>query len=199
MCKKLLKHFKKNNSLFSFPHSPYSSFPLLRERVPEGRERSRGLGGEVDFSKIDIKAGKMTFDQRIQLGKIFQEQGREFETLCKVFQCLHNYTPKVDDIKNLLPYYYEIIEGLTHWLQAESTLLQNEPTSEEISAGIKELSEKIGEFGTIKSLAKNYSKDPDDILAWEYGKVFGILYTDLEEYKYQKRYNKILERKYHRK
>lgn len=174
-----------------------NKFKLCRKRTerPEKKVENKKL----PFEKIDVRAGKITFDQRIQLGKIFQEQGREFDMFCKVFQCLHGYTPKVHETKNLLPYYYDIIEGVTHWLQAENTMLQNEPSSEEVSAGIKELSEKIGEFGTIKSLAKNYSKDPDDILAWEYGKVFGILYTDLEEYNYQKRYNKVVERKYRNK
>ena len=40
----------------------------------------------------------------------------------------------------------------------------------------------------IKALAKAYGKDPDEILRWQYGKVFGILYTDLEERKFEKKY-----------
>ena len=32
--------------------------------------------------------------------------------------------------------------------------------------------------------------DPDEILEWDYAKVFGILYTDLEERKYETKLNK---------
>ena len=43
-------------------------------------------------------------------------------------------------------------------------------------------------MSTIKALAKAYGKDPDEILQWQYAKVFGILYTDLEERKFEKKY-----------
>ncbi len=147
-------------------------------------------------NKIDIRAGKMTFGQRIELGKIFQSEESEVSKFELVFECLHEYRPDVKDYKKLFGYFEEIIEGVRFWIEHETALLKYEPTSEELSAGVKELSQRIGEFGTIKALAKNYSKDPDEILAWEYAKVFGILYTDLEESKYQRRYNKIMERKY---
>lgn len=151
---------------------------------------------EILLSKIDIKAGKMTFGQRIELGKIFQSDDSDAEKFEKVFICLHEYKPCVQDYEILVPYFKEIIEGITFWIEQETTLLKYEPSAEEISAGINELSSKIGNYGTIKALAKNYSKDPDEVLRWEYGKVFGILYTDLEEYKYQKRFSKVVERKY---
>lgn len=156
------------------------------------------------LSKLDIKAGKFTYNQRIELGKIFEAKSGDFETFFKVFECLHGFTPdikpkteaEIDKLKHLVNYYNEIVEGLQYWINAENTLLKCEPSPEEISAGVKQLTQKIGEYGTIKALAKNYSKDPDEILGWEYGKVFGILYTDLEEHKYQKRYYKVLERRY---
>ncbi|MCD7972479.1 MAG: hypothetical protein LUG18_07400 [Candidatus Azobacteroides sp.] len=151
---------------------------------------------KLPFEKIDVKGGDLTFGQRINLGKILEADGREWEKFMAVFECLHHHKPEIEEYKLLYPYFIEIIEGIRHWLEQESSLLFYEPSAEEISAGIKDFSAKVGEFGTIKTLAKNYAKDPDEILEWKYGKVFGILYTDLEEHKFQKRYQKILEKKY---
>ncbi|GHT33976.1 hypothetical protein FACS189434_09350 [Bacteroidia bacterium] len=153
--------------------------------------------GQILKNKIDIKGGKLLFEQRIDLGKIFQDtETAEIDKFDAVFKCLHGYKPAMLDYKKLLPYFFEIVESLRFWIETENEMLKYEPTNEELQAGIKELAAKIGEFGTIKSLAKNYATDPDTVLRWEYGKVFGILYTDLEEYKFQKKYNKIIENKY---
>ena len=148
------------------------------------------------MSKIDVKVGKLTFGQRIELGKIMSEDIDEEQKFLKTFKCLYNYEAKPIFYKSLLSDFEEIIEGLKFWMIQESTLLKYEPTPEELKAGIKELSIRTGEMGTIKALAKAYSCDPDNVLKWEYGKVFGILFTDLEEYKYQVKYNKVVESKY---
>lgn len=138
----------------------------------------------------------MTFGQRIELGEIFESSSDEVIKFEKVFVCLHEYKPKPTEYIKLIDYFNEIVSGIMFWIEQESTLLKYEPSQEELAAGVKDLSAKIGEFGTIKALAKAYGQDPDDILKWNYGKVFGILYTDLEEHKFQKAYNKVLERKH---
>lgn len=145
-------------------------------------------------SKIDIKAGDMTFGQRMELGKILSSSDHEIIKLEKVFMCLHEFQPKPKDYASLMDYYALIIEGMRHWMEVESIMLKYEPTPEEKRAGIKELTEKIEAFGTIKSLAKSYSQDPDVVLLWKYSKVFGILYSDLEEYKYRARYQKVIDK-----
>ncbi|OJV40842.1 MAG: hypothetical protein BGO29_14840 [Bacteroidales bacterium 36-12] len=150
------------------------------------------------MSEIDIKSGKITFGQRIELGKIFQGDDTEIVKFEKVFLCMHDFKPAMTEYTKLTDYFNRIIRGITYWIEQEQTLLKYDPSPEELNAGIKDLSDKIGEFGTIKALAKNYGKDPDEVLKWEYGKVFGILYSDLEEYKYQQRFNKVLEQKYKR-
>lgn len=148
-----------------------------------------------DLEKIDIKSGKMTFSQRIDLGNIFSSDASEIDKFEKVFMCLHNFKPEPSDYEYLIEYLNEIIQGIKFWIEKETTLLNYDPTAEELRAGVRELSKNVGEFGTIKALAKAYSKDPDEILQWNYGKVFGILYTDLEEYKFQLRYQKVIEAK----
>ena len=152
----------------------------------------------IILSKIDIKAGNMTFGQRIELGKVLASEGNEVEKFKKVFVCLHSFTPKEKEYLSLVDYFKEIVIGLKFWIDTEATMLAYEPTPEEKRAGVKELALKIGEFGTIKALAKAYSTDPDEILLWKYAKVFGILYTDLEESKFQTRYNKVIEDKFKR-
>lgn len=150
---------------------------------------------QITLSKIDVKAGNMTFTQRIELGKIFQEESSEITKFEKTFQCLYNYTPKIRDYKKLLNHFEEIIEGLKFWIESER-LLKYEPTPEEIRAGIKELSNKIGEFGIIIELARDFGKDIDEIGNYKYNKIFAILLSDLEKFKYRQRLNKALEQKH---
>lgn len=146
----------------------------------------------MKIQEIDIKGGEMTFGQRIELGKIFTDKElSEIEKFEKTFECLHKQTPEPKDYSKLVKYFNDILIGLAFWVQQESILLKHNPTAKEIRAGVKDLSAKTGDFGTVKALAKNYNQDPDTILEWKYGKVFGILYTDLEEYKYQLRYSEL--------
>lgn len=161
------------------------------------------------LKRIDIKGGKLTYGQRIDLGELLASQKTEVEKFKETFHILHDKKDKsgkvvkalhIDftnshEMKMYVSYFKQIIEGLQFWFEKEKKLLDYKPEPEEVRAGIKELSEKIGFFGTIKTLARNYSQDPDDILKWEYGKVFGILYTDFEEYKYQKKLHKQYEQK----
>ena len=148
------------------------------------------------MKEIDVKTGEMTFGQRIELGQIFAGESSEVEKFEKTFLCLHNFKPRWYNRKKLMGYFTRIVEGIVFWSEQEATLLKYEPTPEEVRAGVTQYTSKIGELGTIKALAKTYGQNPDDILLWKYGKVFGILYTDLEEHKYQMRLNKVIEAKY---
>ncbi len=150
---------------------------------------------KVLSSKIDIKAGDMTFGQRIELGKIFSGKDDELLKFEKTFNCLHNFQPKLTEFKRLVPYFEEIVEGLKHWSTTEAKMLKYIPTPEEKQAGIMDLSKKIGEMGTVKAIAKTYAMDPDVVLGWNYSKVFGILYTDLEESKFNRKYQKVISNK----
>jgi hypothetical protein len=156
-------------------------------------------GGQGRLSKIDIRAGDLTYEHRIDLGDLFASEQTDAEKFSGTFRILHKVEADFSDgewMKEHLDYYREIIEGLQFWFDKEKELLDYNPEPEEIRAGIRELSAKIGPYGTIKAIAKNYARDPDEILKWKYGKVFGILYTDLEEFKYSQRLNKQYERKY---
>ena len=149
------------------------------------------------LERIDIKGGKLTYGQRIDLGELFASDQSETDKFKETFRILHDVIPDFSNVKEMKfysEYFAEIIDRLQFWFEKEK-LLKYDPEPEEIRAGIKDLSEKIGYFGTIKALAKNYGQDPDDILKWEYGKVFGILYTDLEEFKYSKKLHKQYEKK----
>ncbi len=155
------------------------------------------------MNKIDVKGGQMTYGQRIELGKICDKYGKmeKFSNrkfIKELYFCLHNEMPTITPltIKELLNYTKEIVEGISFWVEKEQKLLKYNPTPEELRAGIKDLSEKVGDFGTIKALAKTYAQDPDAILDWKYAKVFGLLYTDLEEHKFTMKLNKIASEKY---
>ena len=153
------------------------------------------------LNKIDIAAGKMTYSQRIELGKILISDCSTFDKLIQSIKCLHDFDVQIlpGNAQFYGDYFEEICEGILSWVEKEQKLLTYKPTPEELKAGIKELSEKVGDFGTIKALAKAYHKDPDEILSWEYGKVFGILYTDMEEFRFSQRYEKVIKDKYKQK
>ena len=146
---------------------------------------------------VDIKGGKLTFAQRIELGEIFGDgELPEAEKLERAIKCICGKKPTPKQYGQYLHKFKVIVEGLQYWCEAEAKMLHCEPTAEERSAGIEEYSKNIGVFGTVKAIAKTFRQDPDTVLQWEYGKVFSILYTDLEDYKYQRRLNKVIERKY---
>lgn len=131
-----------------------------------------------------------TYGQRIAVGKCFEKSQNDLEIFKTVFKELHDITPELKDIAELTPYFQRIADGLKYWLDAESKMLVREPSHEEKMAGVKELYEKIGEYGTLTTLSEKYSKDPDEILNWKYSKVFGILYTDLQKSLYSERLQK---------
>ena len=146
---------------------------------------------------VDIKGGKLTFAQRIELGEIFGNgELSEAEKFERAIKCICGKKPTPKQYGQYVNNFRAIVEGLQYWCEAEARMLHSEPTAEERSAGIEEYSKSIGVFGTVKAIAKTFGQDPDDVLQWEYGKVFSILYTDLEDYKYQRRLNKVIERKY---
>lgn len=143
--------------------------------------------------KIDIRGGKLTYGQRIELGEILAREGASIsEKYSTVMQCLYpdwvqTFTPE------WVAWFEEVVDGLRYWMQREATMLAYQPTAEEIAAGINNLGKKLGPMMTVMTLAEKFGKDPDEILQWEYGKVFGLLYADLEGFKYQRNYRKVIE------
>lgn len=144
--------------------------------------------------EIDIQGGDFTYAQRIELGQIFATEMEEYERYKAVFKCLHDKVPKATP--QTLDYLKRVVEGLAGWVEKENTLLNYEPTSEELKAGIKQLSEEVGTMGTVLALARSCFVEPDEVLKWKYSKVFGILLVDLKQHKYQRRFNNVLEDQY---
>ena len=148
--------------------------------------------GKIRIGKLDWEGRDFTYGQRIELGEIFGEKDRsEYSKLCDAFKCLYGCDRRILPMKLRIRVFDGILKGLKGWIDREQKMLSYTPSGEELSAGIRELSAKVGSMSTIKSMAKTYSVDPDRILEWPYGKVFGILYTDLEERKYEKKLQKV--------
>lgn len=136
----------------------------------------------------------MTYAQRIELGQIFASGKPESHIFREMFACLapgHEVLFSAEEIE----YYNEVMEGLLYWINCETKELQYKPTADELAAGIREFSRLVGYMGTITSLAEKFSKDPDEILQWKYGKVYNILYTNKESYLYSRRYNDVIMQK----
>lgn len=133
----------------------------------------------------------MTFGQRIELGRIITNKGiSEYERFRGVLRCLHKDW-SIAQIVDSLDYYEQILEGVLYWVQREGRELHYEPTAEERLAGIEALSRNVGEMSTIMAIATDLKQDPDEVLRWKYGKVFNILYTNLQSHLYRERLEKI--------
>lgn len=129
----------------------------------------------------------MTFGQRIELGRILSEPGlSEYERFKQSMLCI-DPTWTVQDMKEGVEYFDEVLEGILYWIDREKVELKYNPSADELAAGIEVLSLRVGEMSTIMALAKDYSKDPDEILEWKYGKVFNILFTNLQSFLYRDR------------
>ena len=149
---------------------------------------------------IDYIAGDFTFGQRIELGDILADDSRtDLQKFKDVFECIEGKAPSLAKIglKGAKKYRLEfarIVEGLQHWAKLENERLNEEPTDEEKRAGVAKFSKNVGHLGTVVSLARMYNTDPDDVLKWKYSKVFGLLYVNLEEFRYKKRYQDVIQK-----
>lgn len=153
----------------------------------------------MKYKEIDIRnSDELTFGQYIKLKTIISQEDKEIEIIEKIILCLYNKKPTREDYKDIsfINYINKIVDDMVYWVKQENKALSYTPSIEEREAGIEELGESVGSFSIVKFLAKEYSKDPDDILNWSWKKVFYILLTDKKEFDYKEKFNKILERKY---
>lgn len=143
----------------------------------------------------------MTFGQRIELGSALSDQRTtDKDKFKEVIRIMDGETPdllslSLTDVKALYKRFNEVVTEVKQWVEKEKKMLSEPPSDLEKRAGIEEYNTNVGYLGTAASLAKAYNTDPDEVLKWEYSKVFGLLYVSLEEYRYRKRYQKLLEDK----
>lgn len=150
--------------------------------------------GKYAIGKIDWDSD-FTYGHRVEFESIFSaEDTSEYRKMCLAFKAMYGFTHRLLPMRLRAKVFDKLIRGFKGWIDKEQQMLDYSPTEEEKRAGIKELSEKVGQMSTIKALAKAYSADPDEVLEWPYSKVFIILYTDCEERKYEKKLSKEYER-----
>lgn len=137
------------------------------------------------LNKVDILKGKLTFGQKIDLLEVIVNEQSEAEKAKAIIRILGGRINKIRwwNVRRVLRYVKGVVDGLEYWAKAEAKALKYEPTAEEKKMGYSVLSKKFGIFNTVDALALKYMKDPDDILNWDYAKVFLILCKDLETHK----------------
>ena len=153
---------------------------------------------DAAFEKeIDVKGGDLTYGQRLELGSILAnvDKREEFELFLDTMECLYGRKPEDDEIKKCIPLFKSALDGINFWIKAESEYLKYESTAEEKEAGVEKYIKSAGEISTVYSIAKDFCKDPDEILGWKYGKVFGYLRKQKADSDFQKRYNNVLTKK----
>lgn len=149
------------------------------------------------FTPVDVKGGDLTYGQRIELGGILANPtGRkEYELFMDTMECLYGHRPAPKEFKEAIRLFKDAVEGLSFWIKAESEQLKYTPTQEEKDAGVERYAKEVGEIGTAYAIAKEFSLDPDVILNWKYGKVFGYLRKQKADGDFQRRYSEIMARK----
>lgn len=154
------------------------------------------IGGYI-LGRVNMEGGEFTYGNRIELGSIFASTEKtEYQKLKAAFREVYGYSCRLVPFRRRLAMLNDLAQGLLSWVEKEQRLLKYNPTVNELAADIQGFSKRVGVFSTVKAIAKAYGCDPDVVLNWEYYKVFSILYTDLEEHKYQERYHKVLENEY---
>ena len=147
------------------------------------------------IQRIDIQGGQMTFGQRIELGRIITEKElTDIDKMKEGMQCL-GVKWSLRNTSEIVEYWYEVLLGIKYWIEREQTELKYEPSAEEKAAGIAQFSLVVGEMATITALAKDYSKDPAEILECKFVKLFSFLLTKREGHHSRERLNNELERK----
>lgn len=149
------------------------------------------------IQRVDIKAGELKYWQRIELGRILtSKEFDDTQRFLKAIDCMVERELEINEYVEAMEYFQEIIAGITLWIKRENSELQYTPTTQELQAGIEELSKEVGDFGTANELAKNYGKTPEEVLDWEYHVVFAILRDDAKKNRYRTRLTKIMNGKY---
>lgn len=146
--------------------------------------------------RIDYEGGAFTYGNRIAVAHICQDTTiSEYAKMKACWHELYGWNARLLPLPWRVRELERMMRGLAHWAEVEQQTLKYEPTPEELRAGIKDYSDAVGDMGTIKAMAKAYAQDPDTVLGWSWGKVYGILLTDLEEYRFGERLRKQYEKR----
>ena len=132
--------------------------------------------------------GEFSYGQRIAIGEILQNEDKTwYQRIKECWKELYGW-----NVRLLIPILRvkmldRMTEGIRYWVDVEEKTLKYEPTAEENKAGLAKLNAEVGHLGTVKALAEKFGVDPDIILGWQWGKVYGILFAELKESEYQRR------------
>lgn len=143
--------------------------------------------------------GEFSYGNRIVLGEIFSDESlSEYQRMKNAFREIYGYSCRWRRPKVRFRLMMDIVNGFTEWIEREKVALEYKPTADQLAADIEQFAKKVGSMSTIHAIAERFSVDPDTVLKWDYAKVFGILFVDLERYKYQQREKKVIDAKYSR-
>ena len=143
-----------------------------------------------------MQEGGFTYSQRIEMADIFTDASLSaWDKVFKAHRLLYGWSGRRLPRRWMTARLTRMVDGIEYWCDAEKVALEYRPKAEEKGAGIEAYSKAVGDMGTIKAVAKAYSRDPDEVLKWPWAKVFGILQTDLEEFKYSERLREAYERR----
>lgn len=136
----------------------------------------------------NYKEGEFSYGQRISIGDILTNQDSTwYQRLKECWKELYGWSARLMPPRIRVRFFERMMDGIRYWVELEENTLKYNPTDQEQQAGLMRLNEEVGHMGTIKALAEKFGTDPDIILSWQWGKVYGILHADLKEAEYHQR------------
>jgi len=144
---------------------------------------------KIPFRAID----HMTLDEKMAVCSIKSTDENEIlQELCQIF-----FEKPLEECKEtwkLCIWSAKVLEQVNEWNKAEAQKLKYEPTPEEIAAGYNDF-KVFGDFSTYDAISKRQGISHDAVGKLEYTMVFTMLWKDLMESAYQKKYIENQEKK----
>ena len=153
----------------------------------------------VKLGTVNITDGEFTYGNRIVLADIFKDENKsDYQKMKEAFREIYGYSCRWLPRRKRYRALIGIVDGFSEWIKREKMVLDYKPTQDQLNAGIEKYAQAVGAMSTVHAIAERFSTDPDVVLKWDYAKVFGVLFVDLERYKYQERERKVIDAKYSR-
>ncbi|SOC79835.1 hypothetical protein SAMN06296241_1372 [Salinimicrobium sediminis] len=135
--------------------------------------------------------GQLTFGQVANIKHNLSKPS--FENIFECFEFVFNVKLETYLRQDVISYFYAlnwITSNLKQLVERESKSLGGDPDDLLDMAGVKRLA-AFGELNTLKSIAQQFGKSPEEVENWKYNLVFSLMLHDKVSGEVQTAYNQL--------
>lgn len=148
------------------------------------------------LKRRNIKGGDFNLAERLQLASILRNEEEDDVERCKdIIELLHGVRVPRFVALALSSYIIGLCTDFIGWLQREAEECCSPAEPEALQAGIKDMSEKVGELGCIVAMAEKFGWTFKQVYEMPYLDAFAIWKVEAEQAKFEKRLNIVLQQK----